>query len=136
MKEVCEKTGFSYETIKFYCNEGLIPNVKRDSRNRRVFDDRDIAWIKDLHCLKKCHMSLKEMKQYMDWCLEGPKSLQIRKDFLEMKKEELRKEIEHLEEGIDYINYKQGLYDDFISGKTPYYSNIIDVPGNKDRKPE
>ena len=28
-KEVCEQVGISYETLKFYCKEGLVPNVKR-----------------------------------------------------------------------------------------------------------
>lgn len=43
MKEVCQKTGMNYETLKFYCNQGLVPNVKRDGGNRRVFDERDLA---------------------------------------------------------------------------------------------
>ena len=43
MKEVCRETGMTYEALKFYCNEGLVPNVKRDANNHRVFDDRDVA---------------------------------------------------------------------------------------------
>lgn len=39
-----------------------MPNVKRDKNNRRVFDEHDIAWIRDLVCLKKCGMSIQEMK--------------------------------------------------------------------------
>lgn len=27
MKQACELTKLSYETLKFYCNEGLVPNV-------------------------------------------------------------------------------------------------------------
>ena len=54
MKAACKKTGLSYETLKFYCNQGLVPNVKRDDHNRRIFDERDIDWIKSLNCLKKC----------------------------------------------------------------------------------
>ena len=46
MKDVCRETGMTYENLKFYCNEGLIPNVKRNANNYRVFDDRDIAWIR------------------------------------------------------------------------------------------
>ena len=30
MKETCNKTGLTYDALKFYCNEGLIPNVKRN----------------------------------------------------------------------------------------------------------
>lgn len=35
MKEACALTDMRYENLKFYCNEGLVPNVKRDSRNFR-----------------------------------------------------------------------------------------------------
>ena len=63
MKQACELTKLSYETLKFYCNEGLVPNVKRDKNNHRIFDDRDIAWI-------NCDMSIREMKEYIALCLE------------------------------------------------------------------
>ena len=53
MKETCEKVGMTYETLKYYCNEGLIPNVKRDKNNYRIFDDNNISWIKSLTCLKR-----------------------------------------------------------------------------------
>lgn len=54
MQECCKKTGLSYDTLKFYCNEGLVPNVKRDKNNNyRIFNDNDIDWIKSLVCLKK-----------------------------------------------------------------------------------
>lgn len=36
MKEVCKLTGMKYETLKYYCNEGLVPNVKRSENNYRV----------------------------------------------------------------------------------------------------
>ena len=40
--------------------------------NRRFFDERDLKWIQDLVCLKKCGMSIQEMKAYLDLCLQGP----------------------------------------------------------------
>ena len=51
MKQTCEMTGLTYDALKFYCNEGLIPNVKRNKSNYRVFDDNDINWIKSLSSL-------------------------------------------------------------------------------------
>lgn len=30
-----------------------------------------------------------------------------------------------LQEAVDYIDWKQGFYDDVLSGKTAYYSNLI-----------
>ena len=52
MKEACALTGMTYENLKFYCKEGLVPNVKRDSRNYRVFDDHDIK-VRKLYFRKK-----------------------------------------------------------------------------------
>lgn len=43
MMQVCKETDMTYQALKFYCNEGLVPNVKRDKNNRRVFDERDVA---------------------------------------------------------------------------------------------
>lgn len=43
MMQVCKETGMTYQALNFYCNEGLVPNVKRDKNNRRVFDERDVA---------------------------------------------------------------------------------------------
>ena len=63
MMQVCRELDMTYQTLKFYCNEGLVPNVKRDHNNRRVFDEKDVKWIKDLTCLKKCGMSIQEMKK-------------------------------------------------------------------------
>ncbi|WP_019240565.1 MerR family transcriptional regulator [Bacillus sp. AP8] len=124
MKEVCKQVGMTYETLKYYCNEGLIPNVKRDKRNYRVFDDRDIAWIKSLSCLKKCGMSIKEMKEYLNLCLIGESSIPKRKSILEFKKKALLEKLQEIEESIDYIDTKEQFYDDVLSNKIQYESNL------------
>ena len=125
MKEVCRETGMTYEALKFYCNEGLVPNVKRDANNHRVFDDRDVAWIKSLTCLKNCGMSIQEMKVYIGLCLQGEKTIPERKVILAQKREDLLKKMAELQDSIDYIDWKQGFYDDVLSGKIEYYSNLI-----------
>lgn len=125
MKQVCHETGMTYEALKFYCNMGLVPNVKRDLNNRRIFDDRDVAWIKSLTCLKSCGMSIQEMKQYIDLCLLGKSSIPNRKVILEKKRTELLEKMAELQASIDYIDYKQHFYDDVLSGKTAYHSNLI-----------
>lgn len=127
MKQTCEKTGLSYGTLKFYCNQGLIPNVKRDKNNRRIFDDRDVAWIQSLNCLKNCCMSISEMKEYIDLCIMGESSIPKRKEILKMKKYALLEQMKQVQESIDYIDWKQQFYDDVLSGKTKYYSNLMDT---------
>ena len=53
MMQVCKETNMTYQALKYYCNEGLIPNVKRDHNNRRVFDDRDIKWKLKRSCMSE-----------------------------------------------------------------------------------
>ena len=125
MKQACEKTDLSYETLKFYCNQGLVPNVKRDSQNRRIFDDRDIAWINSLNCLKNCNMGIAEMKEYLALCLQGEGTIPERKVILEAKRKSLEEECRRIEDAIAYIDWKQGFYDDVLSGKVRYFSNLI-----------
>lgn len=131
MKEACALTNMSYENLKFYCNQGLVPNVKRDSHNYRVFDERDIKWINSLNCLKDCGMGIGEMKQYLSLCLEGEKSIPRRKEILAEKKQSLLESIQAIQTAIDYIDWKQGYYDRILSGEEEYHSNLIGTEKEK-----
>lgn len=125
MKEVCEKTEMSYEGLKFYCNRGLVPNVKRDSGNRRVFDDRDVAWLKGLGCLRRCGLSIREMQHYVLLCEQGAASIPERKEILAQKRRALLTQIAELEDAVAYVDEKQQFYDDVLAGRRPYVSNLL-----------
>ena len=125
MMQACELTGMTYQGLKFYCNEGLVPNVKRDNINRRIFDERDIAWIKSLTCLKNCGMSIQEMKDYTKLCLEGESSIPQRQAILSRKREQLERSIAALESSIEYIDRKQEFYEEVLEGRREYFSNLI-----------
>lgn len=127
MMQVCKEADLTYQTLKFYCNEGLIPNVQRDKNNRRIFNERSLKWIKDLVCLKKCGMSIQEMKEYLNLCLQGASTIPQRKEMLTLKQEALRASVRNLEDSIAYIDWKQNFYDEVLSGKRPYVSNLIPV---------
>ena len=125
MMQACKETGMTYQALKFYCNEGLVPHVKRDRNNRRVFDERDVAWIQSLTCLKKCGMSIQEMKEYLEFCLQGEATIPQRKELLAQKQEALRASVRELQDSIAYIDWKQNFYDEVLSGQRPYESNLI-----------
>lgn len=125
MKQACEVSGLPYETLKFYCNEGLVPNLKRDRLNRRVFDDGALGWIRSLKCLKGCGMGIKEMRDYMVLCLEGEKSVPERMTMLQKKKEDLKIQIRQVEQSIKYIEEKEKFYQDVRTGKIKYSSNLL-----------
>lgn len=104
MKQACKLTGMNYEALKFYCNSGLVPGLKRDQNNRRVFDERCIAWINGLTCLKRCGLGIKEMRHYTQLCLEGESSIPERQEILAEKREHLETQLEELRKAIAYID--------------------------------
>lgn len=125
MLQTCEMVGMNYETLKYYCNQGLVPNVKRDRNNRRVFDDRDVAWIKSLSCLKNCGMSIEMMREYLALCLQGRPSIPTRQQMLLGQREQLVERMKQLQESIDFIDWKYQHYEDIRTGKIEYVSNLI-----------
>ncbi len=125
MREACTKLNMPYETLKFYCKEGLVPNVKRDKNNYRIFDEKNLAWLEGLQCLRNCGMSIKDMRRYMEYCLQGPDTIDLRKAMLARTKKELLQKRQQLEQCLDYIDKKQQFYDDVKSGKIAYRSNLI-----------
>ena len=119
MKEACAQAGLPYETLKFYCNQGLVPNVQRDAQNRRIFSDGDIGWIRSLECLKNCGMGIREMQEFLGLCQEGTSSIPRRKEILERKRLELEREQLRIRESLSYIDRKQAYYDSILSESSP-----------------
>lgn len=52
---------------------------------------------------------------------------QTKKSLVRKKKASLLDAIKELEESVTYIDFKQSFYDDVLSGKVPYKSNLINV---------
>ena len=65
------------------------------------------------------------MKEYLELCLQGPATIPERKEMLEKKQNDLKVTIQELKDSVDYIDWKQQFYDDVLSGKRPYVSNLI-----------
>lgn len=67
------------------------------------------------------------MKEYLDLCLQGESTIPQRKETLAKKQETLYAAVQELQESIAYIDWKQNFYDEALSGKRPYESNLISV---------
>ena len=124
MKQVCRITGLTYDTLKYYCIEGLVPNHKRNQSNHRVFDDKDVNWIKGLICLRNCGMSIKSMKDYMNLCMGGIETIDNRKKMLEETEAQLNKELQRIIEAKKYIENKFSYYQSIVDGEIEYSSNL------------
>ena len=61
----------------------------------------------------------------MALCLQGERTISQRKVLLAQKQEALRASVQELQDSIAYIDWKQNFYDEVLSGKRPYESNLI-----------
>ncbi len=124
MKQVCEISGLPYETLKFYCNSGLIPDLKRDSGNRRIFNAQQLGLVMGLLCLRDCGMGVQEMKRYMDILTSQEPDIPALQVMLEEKRSALEETISRAQESLRFIDRKQDHYNRVRSGER----GLFDLP--------
>ncbi|MGB8454422.1 MAG: MerR family transcriptional regulator [Anaerocolumna sp.] len=106
IKQVSEKTGLSIYALRYYDKEGLLPLVKRSQSGIRKFSDNDIDWIGLICCLKNSGMSIENIKEFMNLCLRGNETVEVRKNILIHHKEHILDQMKQLESSLCTINYK------------------------------
>lgn len=61
VKETAEKTGIPADTLRYYDKEGIV-SPKRSEGGYRLYDDRDISYLKNIVVMKYAHFTLSEIK--------------------------------------------------------------------------
>ena len=62
-------------------------------------------------CLKKAGMSIKDIKQFMDWCHQGDSTIFQRKELIKKQRRAVEEQIRQLNETLDVLDYKQWYYE-------------------------
>lgn len=112
--QVAKKTGLSVHTLRYYEKEGLLPFVRKNSAGLRMYSDNDLGWLDMIECLKGTGMTLKGIKQYIDWFKEGDATLPERLAMFKQQKSELEKQLATLNLNMEKINYKIKLYTEAV----------------------
>ena len=110
ISEAAEKMNLTAHTIRYYDKEGLLPFVKRTESGIRYFTDNDLEGIEIINCLKATGMAIKEIKTFMDWCIEGDTTLKERYEMFLERKVAVEAQILELQRALDRINYKCWYY--------------------------
>ena len=118
IKEISELTGLPPSTLRYYDKKGLLPGLKRDENNIRVFTDDDCQQLRLIECLKKSGLSIKDIKKFIDMTKHGDKALPERLAIFTNRRESLKKELAELQEVLDVIEYKCWYYETACSAGT------------------
>jgi len=116
--EVSQKTGITTHTLRYYDKEGLLPFIDRSSSGIRKFKDSDLEWISLINCLKHTGMQIKDIKIFIDWCIEGDSTLSERLNMFKERKLEAEKQMANLQKCIDKINHKIWYYETAVNAGT------------------
>lgn len=123
--EVAKLMNLTVPTLRYYDDQGLLINVKRDNSGNRIFDQKDIDALILIDCLKSSGMKIKEIKRFMDLCLLGNDSLEDRLEFFKKQELTIKAEIKKLQTNMDMIKYKQWYYKTAIEhNDEDYVKNI------------
>lgn len=111
IKQAGQEVGIPAHTVKFYCNKGLIPNVRRARNGYRILEKWQVEWLRTLVFLRRCGMGTADIKKYVGLCRQGVQTIPERKAMLETKKRQIWQQIEELQENIDFIERRQDIFD-------------------------
>ncbi len=111
--QVSEMFALPISTLRYYDKQGLFPDMVRVSGIRK-FSDTEIEALRVIECLKKSGLEIKDIKRFMDWCVEGVSTYPQRKEMFEKQKEILEAEIEHMNRVLDMLKFKCWYYEQAI----------------------
>ena len=111
--QISEMFDLPISTLRYYDKEGLFPDLHHYG-DRRLFSDREIEALHVIKCLKASGLEIKDIKQFMQWCSEGPSTFAQRKQLFEERRKADEEEMAQLQKTLDLLKFKCWYYDTAI----------------------
>lgn len=108
--EIAKRMGIAPSTLRYYDKEGLLPFVERSGGGIRVFKDEDWQWLSIIECLKKAGVSVKDIKIFIDWCMEGDSTIDQRLNLMEQQRAAVAQQIDQMQKTLSLLDYKCWYY--------------------------
>lgn len=109
--EMARKLNVAPSTLRYYDKEGLLPFVERSGGGIRMFKDSDFEWLSIIECLKQTGMPLREIRDFIDWCMEGDATIGKRKALIEKRRQAVLEQIQSLRETLAMLDFKKWYYE-------------------------
>lgn len=136
VQEVAKKMGLTTYTVRYYHDHGLLPYVKRDENNNRVFDDVDLEWVHLITCLRQTGMPLESIKHYFDLVIEGESTVPELYQIMLAQQQRTLDEIAELNHHLETINKKVAHYADVLINAKPDTYEPSNIAATSDSEPD
>lgn len=114
ISKAADKTGLSTFTLRYYEKEGLLPFVERTPSGTRCFKDSDFEWLAMIQCLKNTGMSIKDIKEFVGWCMEGDGTLEKRLAMFNAQRKEVEARMTEFQSYLEKLDWKIAYYENAI----------------------
>lgn len=102
-KDAAERLGVTPRRVKYYCNLGLVPGIKRTRGGHRELTEEQMSQIGTLIWLRRCGYKMAKVRKYAALQRQGASTLPERIAILETGKRQIWQNYEELREQIDYL---------------------------------
>ena len=110
--EIAKKLNIAPSALRYYDKEGLLPFVERSSGGIRIFREEDMDWLELIECMKRTGMPIKEIKHFIDCCVEGDSRINNRLSIIRNQRDRVLAEIEHLQARLSMLEFKTWFYEE------------------------
>ena len=123
--QVSEMFNLPISTLRYYDKEGLFPSMQRQSGIRQ-FGETEVEALRVIECLKTFGLEIKDIKKFMELCVEGPATYARRKELFETRKAAVEAEMIQLQKTLDMLKFKCWYYEMAIhDGNEDRLNNMI-----------
>jgi DNA-binding transcriptional MerR regulator len=104
--QAAKKNNLSISQLRYYDNQGLLPFLKRTPKGDRIFDEDALKFLEIILCLKETGMPIKEIKQFVDWSMDGPTNTPQRLSMIKQHETNVIRKMRETEEHLKKIQVK------------------------------
>ena len=109
--EMAKQLNIAPSTLRYYDKEGLLPFLERSDGGMRMFKEEDLPWLEIIECLKKTGMPIKEIRHFINCCIEGDAKIDERLSIIQAQRNAVVKQMEELQGMLEMLNYKCWYYE-------------------------
>ncbi|AAT75528.1 HTH transcriptional regulator merR family [Mesoplasma florum L1] len=120
IKEIATIFDVSEQTIRFYDSKGLLPFFEREDNNYRYTTVENLQWFKMVFLLRSAGMEIKNIKEYINLCMEGDSTVPQRLKIIQDQKKDLVSKIKGLQSELELLTSKEKHYKKILE------ENILD----------
>ncbi|MCK6255454.1 MerR family transcriptional regulator [Fictibacillus sp. KIGAM418] len=104
--QVAAMNELSISQLRYYDKQGLLPFLKRTEKGDRVFEEDSLKFLELILCLKETGMPIKEIKQFVDWCMDGNDTIPQRLEMMKQQEIHVLQQIQRTKENLTKIQQK------------------------------